>query len=233
MSNILPIRSQIEINAIINNSQQALASLVLVVVNEKKQGLEITDRDHRDKVYRIILLRAYLQVLLDQNGNVTAFYAAATNTIKFNQILDGLVFLSKLFGGPGIPMLGQVNLPLYFYPSSAGQIINPPNVLGTAFGPTIANSPSVTVDSVNPLINQGAFWFVEISGSNAGEGSRTSMVVGTWRGSTTPTYNEYGDGDCGGITSPVTIKVELVGGVIQLNAYVTTSGWTIKGFRLP
>ena len=232
----LPIRSSIEIQAILNKSQHALADLGLQVISEAKRGIQITNRDHRDKVYRMILLRIYLMYILDDTGNLTNYYTSSTNEKKLNQILDGLVHLSKSFDGPSIPMLGTKNLPLVYYPGSSGANSNsagggPATPGGTVFQGT-ANSPSTLIDTFNSSLSSFAFYIVSIAGNGAGQGSRTSIVSATWRGSNAPVYNETKTEDVGGITSDVTLKVELAAGNIQLNAYTVSDGWTVSGLRI-
>lgn len=229
------IRTSVEIQLIINRSQQALGNLGLEIVKEKKRGLTVTNRDHRDKVYRLILLRAYLQNFLLPDGSILAYYLAPANEKKFNNILNGLVNLSKGFNGPAIPLLGRKNIPLLYYPGTSGASSTagggPAIPGGTTFQATV-NTPSALVDAFDASLSSFGFYIISVSGSGSGEGSRTSIMSATWRGSSTPAYTETKTEDVGGITTPLTLKVELVAGKIQLNAYATTNAWTVTGVRI-
>lgn len=228
-----PVRSPAEIAIIINNAQQALGDIGLEVVKDKKRGKLITNRDHKDKVYRLILLRSYLQNFLLPDGGTLSYYTIAANERKYNDILTGLVNLSHSYGGPAIPLLGHRNLPLAIFGASSGGAGSggPATPGGTVFQGT-ANSPATLIDTFNASISAFCFYIVSVSGSNSGEGSRTSIMSATWRGSNAPVYTETKTEDVGGITTPVTLRIELVAGKIQLNAYTTTDGWTITGVRI-
>lgn len=230
-----PIRTSTEIQMIINKAQHALADLGLEIVKEKKRGKTTTNRDHRDKVYRLILIRAYLQNILLPDGTFLAYYEASANEKKFNKILNGLVNLAKGFDGPSIPLMGRRNIPILFFPGTSGNSSTigggPATPGGTAFQ-AIATTPSTLIDTFDASISSFAFYIVSVVGSNSGEGSRTSLMAATWRGSNAPVSNEIKTEDVGGITSPVTLRIELVAGKIQLNAYVTTNNWTITGVRI-
>lgn len=230
-----PIRTTIEIQLVLNKAQHALADLGIEIVREKKRGKTITNRDHRDKVYRLLLLRIYLQDILLPNGDILAYYLTFANEKKFNRILDGLVNLAKGFDGPAIPLLGVKNIPLLFYPGTSGNSSSsgggPAQPGGTVFQANV-DSPSTLVDTFSADISSFCFYIIGISGSNSGEGSRTSIISAGWRGSNAPGYNEYKLEDIGGITTPITFKVELVAGKIQLNAYTTTDNWTVTGVRI-
>lgn len=231
----MAIRTSAQIQIIINNGQHALANLTNTVIIEKKRGQTITKVSHRDNVYRMILLWVYLQNILEPNGNIKAYYLASDNEKKFNKILDGIVNLSKGFAGPAIALLGRKNLPLSFFPGTSGASSSsgggPAQPGGTVFQ-GVANSPSSLIDTFNSSISSFVMYVVSVSGSNSGEGSRTSILSASWRGSNTPVSTETKTEDVGGITSPLTLKVELVGGMVQLNAYATTSNWTITGVRI-
>lgn len=84
------IRTQVEINTIINRAQQSLAVLGLEIIQEESQGIDEENTLHKDKVYRLILLDVYLFNLLDPLGNILNFYLASANSEKFNKILTGL-----------------------------------------------------------------------------------------------------------------------------------------------
>lgn len=230
-----PIRTTIEVQFVLNKAQHALADLGVEIVREKKRGKTITNRDHRDKVYRLLLLRIYLQDILLPDGGILAYYLTSANEKKFNKILDGLVNLAKGFDGPAIPLLGVKNIPLLFYPGTSGASSTagggPAIPGGTTFQATV-NTPSALVDTFDASLSSFGFYIISISGSGSGEGSRTSIMSATWRGSSTPAYTETKTEDVGGITTPLTLKVELVAGKIQLNAYTSTNAWTITGVRI-
>lgn len=238
MGNIAPIRTQVEIDAIISNAQQALAQLGAEVVAEEKQGIDMTDPEHRDKVYTVNLLFIYLFNILDANGAVLAYYTSSTNEEKFNNILYGLLTLSKGFGGPNIPLLVARNSTIQFFPSSATNVSpsggsggGPALPGGTTFQNLAVNSPSTLVDTFDASLSSFAFFIVSCQGVNSGEGSRTSIISATWNGSNID-FNETRTADAGGITSPISFKVEMAAGQIQLNAYTSTDGWVVKGLRI-
>lgn len=227
------IRSATEITQIINRSQHAIADLGTELVDEEKRGITSADTAHRDKMYRLILLRALLHNILDDNANVRLFYSAAANEIKFNKILDGLLQLSQSFDGPGINIIGVRRNLITFTGSGGGSggggQANPG---GTTFQNLGVNSPSANIDSFNANDSTFALYIYSVLGTNSGEGSRTGTIIASWNGSNTPNYAETRTADVGGITTPITFKVELVSGQIQLNAYTTTNGWIVKGVRI-
>lgn len=238
MGNIAPIRTQTEISAIINNGYHAMSQLATQIVAEEKQGIDMTDPDHRDKVYTANLLYAILFNILDQNGNVLAYYTASSNEEKFNNILYGLLTLSKGFGGPNIPLLVARNSTIQFYPSGSTNVSptggsggGPALPGGTTFQNTNVNSPSTLVDTFDASLSTFAFYIVSVMGTNGGEGSRTSIISATWNGANID-FNETRTADAGGTTSPITFKVEMAAGQIQLNAYTSTDGWVVKGLRI-
>lgn len=230
----LPIRTSTEITTIINNAQAAVSGLGLEIVKERMRGLTITNRDHRDKTYRLILLVNYLQVILDDNGNIRNWFNSNLNT--FNQMLDGVVKLSGIFQGAAIPLLTSQNIPIVLIP---GSTYTPGNQTGggsaTPGGTTLnatANSPSTVIDTFNASVSSFAFYILSVSGSNSGEGNRTSMLAVSWRGSNTPTWTESATNDVGGITTPLTFSFTLNAGYINLVATATTNGWDISGVRI-
>ena len=60
MANIAPIRTSLEISAVINNAQWTLAALGSEIVNEEMGGVEPDNVLHQDKVYRLLLIDVYL-----------------------------------------------------------------------------------------------------------------------------------------------------------------------------
>ena len=238
MGNIAPIRTQTEIAAIINNAYHALSQLSIQIVAEEKQGIDMTDPDHRDKVYTANVLYLTLFNIVDSSGNVLAYYTASANEEKFNNILYGLLTLSKGFGGPNIPLLVARNSTIQFFPSgstnvspSGGSGGGPALPGGTTFQNLTVDSPSTLVDTFDAALSTFAFFIVSAMGTNGGEGSRTSIISATWNGSNID-FNETRTADAGGTTSPITFKVEMAAGQIQLNAYTSTDGWVVKGLRI-
>ncbi len=228
-----PIRSSTEITQIITRSQHALADLGTQLVDEEKRGITSIDTGHRDKMYRLILLRSFLHNILDDNADVRAYYTASVNEKKFNKILDGLVQLSQSFSGPGINIIGVRRNLLFFTGSgTGGGGGGPANPGGTTFQNLDVSSPSETVDTFDANTSTFALYVYSVLGSNSGEGSRTGMIIASWNGSNDPTYAETRTEDVGGITSPLTFKVELNAGQIELNAYAATDGWVVKGVRI-
>jgi len=223
----LPIRAASEITVIINNAQAAVSGLGKQIVDEKKRGLNASNRAHRDKIYRLILLINYLQTLLDDNGNVRNWYS--NNAATYNQMLDGVVKLSGIFQGPSIPLMTSVNIPIILYQGSSNSDIDNGGI-GTAISKTV-NSPSTIVDSFT-AIGSYAFYVLGVSGVNAGEGSRTSTLFVTIRGSSTPTWTETKTTDLGGITTPIVFSFTNSGGNINLVATASTNNWSVNGFRL-
>lgn len=238
MGNIAPIRTQTEIASIINNAYHAMSQIAIQIVEEEKQGIDMTDPDHRDKVYSANMLQIILFNILDESGNVLAYYTSSTNEEKFNNILYGLLTLSKGFGGPNIPLLVARNSTIQFYPSGSTNVSptggsggGPATPGGTTFQNLSVNSPSTLVDTFDASLSTFAFYIVSVMGTNGGEGSRTSIISATWNGSNVD-FNETRTADAGGTTAPISFKVELAAGQIQLNAYTSTDGWVVKGLRI-
>jgi len=227
-----PIRSQTEIDQIVTRGQHTIADLSNDLVAEEKRGIDSTDRDHRDKMYRLILLCAYFANLLNPDGDIKNYYLDAGNEKKLNNILDGIVKLSRIFDGPAIPRLGSINQPLLFFPATGGSTPAPTPDSLARFSSTV-NSPNGIVDSFNVAIAQEfAVWYYNARGSNPGEGSRAGMIVADWRDSASADWYELPASDVGGITSPLTFSVSISSGVVQLVATVATNNWSIKGVRI-
>lgn len=229
-----PIRSSTEITVILNKAQHALADLGAAVINDLKRGIDNTESDHRDKEYQLLLTRIYLQTLLTPDGNLKNYYTASANQVKLNKMLDGLVSLTGIFGGPAIPMLGRRNLPLYFFPngtSSGGGSGGPALPGGTVIQGT-ANSPVTTMDIFNASLSNFAFYIINVQGQNPSEGSRTDTITVTFRGSNDPVFNITSTQDEGGTTAPIVLSVVLSGGNIELLATTSTDGWIITGLRI-
>src|SRR6185436_10050168 len=166
MANIAPIRTAQEVSTILNKSQHALADLGWEIVNEEKQGITVQNVYHRDKIYQLLLLDVMLKNILDENGNVTQYYQASANEEKFNNILSGLLDLSKDFDGPAIPMLLARNSTLVFYPSTQSSTGvpsgGPATPGGTTFQNLSVNDPGATIDSFSANQSQFVFYIVSV-----------------------------------------------------------------------
>lgn len=232
----IPIRSSTEITQIINRSQHALADIGLELVDEEKRGINSTNTDHRDRMYRLILLRSYLHNILDDDANIRAYYLASANEKKFNLILDGLVQLSQSFDGPGINIIGVRRNLLFFTGSGSsgggGGSGGPATPGGVTFQNIAVDAPGEIVDQIDASDTDYAFYIIEIKGTNPGEGSRLDIIGFMWNGLATPTATEYRGADVGGSTAGVTITAALVAGQIQITANVPTDGWIIRGNRI-
>lgn len=231
----IPIRTSTEITQIITRSQHALADIGLELIDEEKRGLNSTNTDHRDKMYRLILLRSYLHNILDDNADIRAYYLTSANAKKFNLILDGLVQLSQSFDGPGINIIG-VRRNLLFFTGSGGSGGGSGGGAATPGGVTFQNlsvsAPGEIVDQIDASDTDYAFYIIEIKGTNPGEGSRLDIIGFMWNGLAAPTATEYRGADVGGSTAGVTITAALVAGQIEITANVPTDGWIIRGNRI-
>lgn len=227
------IRTQTEIDNIINRSQHALASIGSRMIENLAAGMEESDRDIRDDTYRIEIIRASLQVLLTPAGDVKAYFLADVNAKKFNAILDALQRLSGLYTGPSIPMLGRRNLPLYYYPSSStsgGQQVVTPG--GTTFQNVSVDSPGEIVDQFDANLSSFAYYIWSASGQNPGEGNRAGFFIVTWRGSSVDISGDPGTPDVGGSTAGVSFSAAIVGGRVQITCNVPSNGWVVRGVRI-
>jgi hypothetical protein len=235
-----PIRSQAEINAIINKAQHSLADLGLSIVEDAQIGASLEDIDFRDKVYRLILLRAYLKNILDPNTGLTKlYYTTSTNEKKYNDLLDALVELSGNASSVQIPLIIGRRGTVVYYPSSSGSSSGGSSSSGgpaTPGGVTFQNlnvtSPGEVVDSLDASASDYAFYIISIRGTGSGEGSRIDMMGVQWRNAETPVIAEWRGGDVGGSTAGVTFTAALNAGQIDLTANVPTDGWVIKGTRI-
>lgn len=232
MANIAPIRSQEEIDQIILRGQHTIGDLGLELVKEEKRGIDVTNRDHRDKMYRLILLRIYFLRILNEDGEVRAFYTDAANEEIYNRLLDGIVRLSRIFDGAAIPKITGMNLPLIISSLVSGG--------GTAISGSITrftnadvDSPSEVVDSFNTADwAEFALWIYKARGSGVGEGSRAGMVLAVGRDAVTPDFWEIETPNIGGTTLPVTFSVEVTAGVVSLKATSSSNNWSISGVRI-
>lgn len=232
-----PIRSSTEINLIINKGNNAIADLGNDIIEDAKRGLQLDDTDFRDKVYQLILLRAYLKNLVNkEDGLIKAYYLASANEKRLNILLDGVVALSKAFDGPGIPLIRGKRIPLYFFPSDSGQTSggggSPAQPGGVTFQNLDVDAPGEVVDTIDASASEYAYYIIDVRGNGAGEGSRLDIIAVKWRGSNAPVLAEYRGADVGGSTAGVTFSAALVGGFIQLTANVPTDNWVIRGTRI-
>jgi len=145
-----PLRSPEEITAIINNGQHAIGDLGLELVRLEKNGVDNTDPDYRQKQIRLILLRIYFQNILDEDGEIIAFYQDSDNEKAQDNILTGIYKLSGLFGGPAIPKITGDNIPVVFFPSTRGS--TPGGNTGGAATPGGVVFENLDVDSLDLLI---------------------------------------------------------------------------------
>jgi len=227
------IRTQVEIDNIINRSQHALASIGSRMIENLAAGMEESDRDIRDDTYRIEIIRTSLQVILTADGEVKQYFLASTNAKKFNAILDALQRLSGLYTGPSIPMLGRRNLPLYYYPSSSssgGQQVVTPG--GTTFQNLSVDSPGEIVDQFDANISSFAYYIWSASGQNPGEGNRAGFFAVTWRGTSIDISGDPGTPDVGGSTVGVSFSAAIVSGRVQITCNVPSDGWVVRGVRI-
>jgi hypothetical protein len=226
-----PLKSAEEITLIINRGQHALADIGLELVKRSKRGINQGNVGFRDDMYRLILLRIYLQNILDDDGNVIPYYS--DNEQKFSKLLDAIARLSQFYGGSAIPLITGKRIPLYFFPSDSGFSPTPPSpVSGIAsFENTDVDIGTETVDSFIPGARNLAFYVYNVYGSNSGEGSRSGMIIVNIRGGSVD-HNEIRSPDVGGITSPLTFITDISGGQVRLRAVASTNNWIVRGFRI-
>ncbi len=225
------IRSSTEITQIINRSQHAVADLGTQLVDEEKRGIISTNVNHRNKMNRLILLRAMLHNILDDDANVRAYYTV--NLTKFNLILDGLVALSQSFNGPGINIIGVRRNLLFYTSTSSGSTT--PTVPGgvTAFENLDVDSAGAVVDSFSASsAREFAIYYYKARGSNGGEGTRAGMIIATWRGTDVDWTEIPRTPDVVGITSPITFTFAITAGNAELTAVAATDNWIIQGTRI-
>lgn len=227
-----PIRSQSEINLIINRGQLTIGDLGLDLVREEKQGLDSTNKSHRDKMYRLILLDIYFESILQDDGTLNKYYLDPLYEKQLNLMLDAIVKLSGIYAGPAIPFLSTINIPLLFISQGGGSAPVPSLSFLTEFDNTDVDSPSETVDSFTATNGNFAMWAYSVKGSNPGEGSRSGLVIAIWQNSTIGWAEPFQSPDVVGITSPIAFSVTLTAGVVALLATTSTNNWKVRGLRL-
>lgn len=234
-----PIRTTIETATILNKGNNAVADLGYDVMQDAKRGSDLSDTEFRDKVYRLILLRAYLKNLVNpEDGEFKAYYLTSGNEKKFNILLDAVVQLSGAFSGPGIPLIRGRRNSLVFYPSASGPSSGgggtggPANPGGVTFQNLDVDSPGEVVDIWDAASSNFAFYVVNVRGSGPGEGSRLDIVTVNLRDSNTPVVTNYRGSDIGGTTVGVTYSAAINAGNIELTANVPTDNWSVQGVRI-
>ena len=230
-----PIRSQIEIAQIINRGSHAIADIGLEIMEAANLGGQITEVDFRNKVYRLVLLEAYLQNLIDENtGELKLYWTASANEKALNVELDAIVSLAGIFNGPAIPLIYGRRGALLFFPSTSGPSTGGPPA--TPWAVTFENldvdAPGEVVDTIVAASNQYAFYIVNIRGTGPGEGGRMDILAINWVNSNTPVIANYGGVDSGGVTTGVSYSAAIVDGNMELTVNVPTDGWQVKGTRL-
>lgn len=236
-----PIRSQTEIDQILNRANHTIADLGYEIIQEANEGIDISDVNYRDKVYRLILLRAYLKNIIDPTtGEPRAYYTDdADNEKAYNRLLDGVVALASILDGPGIPMIRGRRAPLLYFPSTSGPSTGGQSSSGGAAAPggvTFQNnsvdSPGEVVDRMDASGSEYAFYIVNVRGIGDGEGSRLDILGVNWRGSADPVVTNYRGNDVGGSTTGVTYSAAIVDGNLELTCNVPTDGWVVRGTRV-
>lgn len=228
------IRSQVEIDAILNRSQHALADVGNEVIAQLKVGVEDTDEDVRNDTYRLEIIRLCLRVLLNSDGTVKSYFLASANEKKYNRILDILQRLSGGYSGPAIPLLGRINAPVIYWPSTdGGPGTVTPTVPGFAsFQNLSVDSPGEVVDSFDATLSSFAFYAYSVSGQNSGEGNRSGFFIVSWRGTSINMSGDSSTVDVGGNTTDVSFSVSIVSGQVKLTCNVPTNNWIVKGVRI-
>lgn len=228
-----PLKSSEEITLIINRGQHAIADIGLSLVKQSKRGIAQSTTAFRDDMYRLILLRMYLQNILDDDGEVIPYYEDEDNEHKYHKLLDAIARLSQFYGGAAIPLITGKRIPLYFFPSTSGSSPTPSSpVSGIAsFENTDVDIGTETVDEFVPGIRNLALYVYNVYGSNSGEGSRSGLIVVNIRGGSVD-HNEVRSPDVGGITSPLTFVTDISAGQVRLRAVATTNNWIVRGFRI-
>jgi hypothetical protein len=237
----VPIRSQTEIDQILNRANHTIADLGLEIINDANQGIDISDVDYKNKVYRIVLLRAYLKNIIDPTTAEPKLYYSddLDNEKKYNILLDAVVELSGVFNGPGIPLIRGRRMPIYFFPSTSGASTGgssnsggPATPGGITFQNTSVDDPGEVVDRLDASSSEYAFYIVNVRGTGVGEGSRLDILGVNWRGSADPVITNYRGNDIGGSTTGVTFSAALVSGAIELTCNVPSNGWIVRGTRI-
>lgn len=235
-----PIRSSVEIAAILNKGKNAIGDIGHDIIGDAKRGDEFDDLEFRDKAYRLIFLRGFIKNIVDPStGEINAYYSSTTNEKKLNVMLDAIVQLTQTLGGPNsIPLIQGPRIPVVFYPSTSGASSAGGGTGGTAspggitFQNVSVSAPGEVVDSWDASANTFAFYLVEAIGSGVGEGSGFWVVSVSVRGSNTPVLTTYHSGGIGGSIAGVSFSAALNGGQLELTANVPTDGWLVRGTRI-
>lgn len=226
-----PIRSQDEIDLIVNKAQHAIGDLGYSLMESAKRGEDSTNNnDFRDDMFRLLTIRALLKNILNDDGDIKAYYQDSDNEKKLNKILDGLARMALVYSGTSIPLLTGKRIPLYYYPSTASPTVSSGSAV-VRFENTDVDSPSEVVDSFDSNSSTLALYVVTVIGSNGGEGTRTSLITVSIRAGSAD-MSETRTPDVGGITSPLTFDVDMSGNTCQLIAYASTNNWVVRGIRL-
>jgi hypothetical protein len=227
------IRTDTEIDQIITRGQHTMADLGLEIVNERKQGIDPDDVDHRAKMYRLILLLAYFRNILNSDGELKEYYTDSANEIILNKVLNGIVRLSRIFDGPAIPKLTTNNLPVILMPSDDEGGSSSTSTGITRFSNTDIDIGTENLDEIQLNATEDfAMWVFSVVGSNSGEGSATVTMTASVRGGTLSDKNESRTPDVGGITSPITFDVDISGSLLRLRATASTNNWSVRGIRI-
>lgn len=225
-----PIRSQTEIDLIVNKSQHAIGDIGYRMMEAAKRGEDSTNEDtFRDDMFTLMTIRAMLKNILDDDGNIKAFYDDATNESKLNQILDGLARMALVYTGSAIPLLTGKRIPLYYYPTSNNPVIGGGGSGNFArFENDDVDAPGEVVDSFDSNTSQFALYAVTVIGSG---GSRTSLLLVVIR-SGSADITEIKTQDVGTSTDDLTFTVALNGSTLELTAATSSNNWTVKGVRI-
>lgn len=235
-----PIRSSVEIAAILNKGKNAIGDIGHDIIGDAKRGLEFDTLEFRDKAYRLIFLRAFIKNIVDPTtGEINAYYSASTNEKKLNIMLDAIVQLCGTLGGPNsIPLIQGTRVPVVFYPSTSGTSSGGGGSGGSATpgGVTFQNldvdAPGEVVDSWDASANNFAFYLVEAIGSGGGEGSGFFIVGVNVRGSSDPVITEYHGSGVGGSITGVSFSAALNGGMLEFTCNVPSDNWVVRGTRI-
>lgn len=237
-----PIRSAEEITLIINKGNNAIADVGHDLIGDAKRGLQLDDLEFRDKVYRLILLRAYLKNITAIDGTTRLYWTSSTNEKAFNVMLEAIQQLSKSAAIGSIPLIRGRRIPLTIYPMDPGNggsvggggssTGGPATPGGVTFQNLDVSTPGEIIDTIDAASTDYAFYVIYIRGSGGGEGSRLDILGVSWRGTATPNITEYRGADIGGSTAGVTLSAALNGGNIELTLNTPTNGWSVKGNRI-
>lgn len=227
-----PLKSAEEITLIINRGQHAIADIGLDLVKQSRRGINQGNTAFRDDMYRLILLRIYLQNILDDDGEVIPYYEDADNEGKYNKLLDAIARLSQFYGGAAIPLITGKRIPLYFFPSDSGVSPVPSSPISGIYNfENLAVNGLETVDEFVPGVRNLALYVYNVYGSNPGEGSRSGLIVANIRNGSV-VHNEIRSPDVGGITTPLTFTTDISAGQVRLRATASTANWIVRGFRI-